>query len=84
MRISMDESNQSDGGFGMKTLIDFMQDSLGRVVRVVLGLVLIAAGLLVVGGTAGIVVAIIGLLPIVMGVWGPCALGFVFKQPTHA
>jgi hypothetical protein len=64
----------------MKGLIDFMQGTLGRVVRVILGLALIYIGLAVVGGTAGIVLAVIGLVPIAMGVWGPCLLGFVFKS----
>ena len=64
----------------MKGLIDFMQGAFGRVLRVVLGLVLIYAGLALVGGTAGIVIAVIGLVPIAMGVWGPCLLGFVFKS----
>ncbi len=67
----------------MKALINFMQASTGRVLRVVLGAVLIFAGLFVLGGTVGTVVAIIGILPIVMGVWGPCLVGFVFK-PSHA
>ncbi len=68
----------------MNGLINFMQGTAGRVLRVVLGLVLIYLGLAVLGGTVGIIVAIIGLLPIAMGVWGPCLLGFVFKQPKRA
>ncbi len=67
----------------MKALLNFMQASAGRVLRVVLGAVLIYAGLFVLGGAVGTVVAIIGVLPIVMGVWGPCLLGYVFK-PSHA
>ena len=68
----------------MNGLINFMQGAVGRVARVVLGLALVYIGLALVGGTAGVVIAVIGLLPIAMGVWGPCLLGFVFKQPTHA
>lgn len=68
----------------MKTLIKFMQGTAGRALRVILGLVLIYAGLFVLGGTLGIVVAVIGILPLAMGIWGPCLLGFVFKQPNHA
>ena len=68
----------------MNGLINFMQGTAGRVLRVVLGLVLIYLGLAVLGGTLGVIVAIIGLLPIAMGVWGPCLLGFVFKQPKRA
>ena len=64
----------------MKALIDFMQGSVGRASRVILGLALIYVGLAVVGGTAGIIVAVIGLLPIAMGLWSPCLLGFVFKS----
>ena len=64
----------------MKSLIDFMQGNVGRVLRVVLGLALIYIGLGVVGSTAGIIIAVIGIVPIAMGVWGPCLLGFVFKS----
>ena len=64
----------------MKSLIDFMQGNVGRVLRVVLGLALIYVGLAVLGSTAGIIIAVIGVLPIVMGIWGPCLLGFVFKS----
>lgn len=63
----------------MSGLITFMNGTLGRVLRIVLGLVLIYLGLAVVGSTAGIIVAIIGLVPIVMGAWGKCLLQFVFK-----
>jgi len=63
----------------MSGLITFMNGTLGRVLRIVLGLVLIYLGLTVVGGTAGIIVAIIGLVPIVMGAWGKCLLQFAFK-----
>lgn len=68
----------------MNALINFMQGTAGRVLRVILGGALIYAGLFVLGGTLGIAVAVIGLLPIAMGIWGPCLLGFVFKQPKHA
>lgn len=68
----------------MNSLINFMQGNVGRVARVILGLALVYVGLAVVGGTTGIIVAIVGLLPVAMGVWGPCLLGFIFKQPKHA
>jgi hypothetical protein len=63
----------------MNSLINLLQSIAGRVLRAVLGLALIYVGLVVVGGTAGIIIAAIGVLPIVMGVWGPCLLGFVFR-----
>jgi hypothetical protein len=67
----------------MNSLINFMQSIAGRALRVILGIALIYVGLVVVGGTVGTIVAIVGLLPIAMGVWGPCLLGFVFKQPKR-
>jgi hypothetical protein len=63
----------------MKGLINFMQSAAGRVLRVALGIVLVYMGLALIGGSVGIIVAAIGLLPIVMGIWRPCLLGFVFK-----
>ena len=63
----------------MNNLINLMQSIADRAVRTILGLALIYVGLAVVGGTAGISIAAIGVLPIVMGAWGPCLLGFVFK-----
>ncbi len=67
----------------MSNLISFMQAYTGRALRVILGLALIYLGLAVVGGTVGIVVAIVGLVPIAMGAWGPCLVGFIYK-PTRA
>jgi hypothetical protein len=64
----------------MAGLITFMQGTWGRVLRIVLGIVLIYIGYSVVMGTAGWIIVIIGLVPIVMGVWGPCLLGFLFKK----
>ena len=64
----------------MKGFISFMQGTWGRLLRVILGLALIYVGLVVVGGTAGIIIAVIGIVPMVMGVWGPCLIGFVFKS----
>ncbi|MGE5263996.1 MAG: DUF2892 domain-containing protein [Acidobacteriota bacterium] len=68
----------------MNALINFMQGTAGRALRVILGMVLIYAGLFILGGTLGIMVAVIGIVPLAMGIWGPCLLGFVFKQPNHA
>lgn len=58
----------------MNALITFMNSLAGRALRVVLGLVLIGWGWLSLGGTVGIVVAVVGLLPLIMGLWGRCTL----------
>lgn len=65
----------------MKTLVTFMNSIAGRAARIVLGLALVYVGLVSVGGTTGYVVAVIGLLPIAMGLWGRCALELVLR-PT--
>lgn len=64
----------------MSGLITFMNGTVGRILRIVLGLVLIWLGLLgpLAGSTGGIIVAIVGILPLVMGIWGRCLLQFVF------
>jgi hypothetical protein len=64
----------------MAGLITFMNGTAGRIVRIVLGLLLIWLGLLgpMAGTTGGVIVAVIGVVPIVMGIWGRCLLQFVF------
>ena len=52
--------------------LNFMVSPAGRLLRVVVGIVLIVVGLLGIGGTGGIVVAIIGLLPLAAGVFDFC------------
>ncbi len=63
----------------MTSLINFMQNNFGRALRIILGLALIYIGLVTVGGTLGVIIAVVGLVPIAMGVAGPCLLGFAFK-----
>jgi hypothetical protein len=68
----------------MKALIGIMETFWGRILRVVLGLVVVYIGLVTIAGagntTAGYLVAIIGVVPIVMGLLGPCLLGFIVKR----
>lgn len=59
----------------------FMATSLGRGLRVGLGLALILGGLLGVGGTGGWVLAAVGLVPLVSGGANLCLLGSVLGAP---
>ena len=69
----------------MNGLVSFMNGVWGRILRIVLGLALIYWGWGVLGlTTAGIVVAIIGLVPLIMGLWGHCLLEFVVGQPSQS
>ncbi|HEX9012326.1 MAG TPA: DUF2892 domain-containing protein [Anaerolineaceae bacterium] len=58
-----------------------MVTTTGRVTRIVAGIVLIALGLLVVHGTAGTIVAIVGLLPLAAGMIDFCAFAPLFGAP---
>jgi len=59
-------------------LISFLASSTGRGVRIVAGIVLIVVGLLVIGGTGGIIVAVIGLAPLLAGVFDVCLFAPLF------
>lgn len=64
-------------------IVKFMTSPFGRGLRVLLGLVVMAAGLFVVGGTLGTIMAIIGMVPLAGGVLDFCvlsaALGYGFS-----
>lgn len=54
--------------------------SIDRVLRVIVGIALVVVGFAVLGGTAGIVVGIIGLIPLLTGLIGWCPLYILFKK----
>lgn len=56
------------------TFARFMSEPIGRIIRAVAGVVLIAVGI-VIGGTTGLVVGIIGLVPLAAGVFNFCLIG---------
>ncbi|MBE2266893.1 MAG: DUF2892 domain-containing protein [Anaerolinea sp.] len=62
-------------------LIKFLASSTGRGVRAVAGIVLIALGLLVVQGTGGIIIAVVGLLPLLAGLFDFCVFAPLFGAP---
>ena len=68
----------------MDKFFEIMEGPVGRVLRVVLGIVLIYFGLARVGGSGGRVLAIAGLLPIVMGFWGPCLVHLALRRLRRA
>ncbi len=65
----------------MNPFVTFMASATGRIVRVVAGILLIAWGLLGIGGTGGIIVAIIGALPLVAGLFDFCVFAPLFGAP---
>jgi Protein of unknown function (DUF2892) len=65
----------------MNPFIAFMASTAGRLTRIVAGLALIAWGLLGLGGGTGIVVAVIGALPLVAGLFDFCVFAPLFGAP---
>ena len=68
----------------MDKFFEVMEGPFGRVLRVVLGVVLIYLGLARMGGIGGRVVAVAGLLPIAMGLWGPCLVHLAVRRLRRA
>jgi hypothetical protein len=61
--------------------VKFMTSGIGRGARIILGLAIMAAGLLVVQGTLGTLMAIVALIPISGGVFDFCLIGFALGYP---
>jgi hypothetical protein len=56
----------------------FMSSMYGRAVRIIAGIGLIALGLVVVGGALGVILAIVGAVPLVAGLLDICIIGALF------
>ena len=65
----------------MNPFVSFMASSTGRIVRVVAGIVLIAWGWFSLGGVTGTIVAVIGLVPLLAGVFDFCVFAPLFGAP---
>jgi Inner membrane protein YgaP-like, transmembrane domain len=62
----------------------FMSSLAGRLLRIVAGIALIVIGLAVVHGTGGIILAVIGLVPLVAGIFNFCVFAPLFGGPFLA
>ena len=65
----------------MNPLIKFLASMTGRIVRIVAGILLIALGLLGLGGTTGLIVAVIGAVPLLAGLFDFCVFAPLFGAP---
>ncbi len=65
----------------MNPFVSFMASSTGRLVRIVAGIALIAWGWFGLGGTTGLLVAVIGLIPFFAGVFDFCVFAPLFGAP---
>jgi len=62
-----------------------MKSNMGnadRVLKVIVGIVLVVVGFAVLNGTVGIVVGVIGLIPLATGLIGWCPLYTLFNLKT--
>ena len=63
--------------------LHFMNTSVGRWIRIVAGVALIAVGIAI-GGVVGLVLATFALLPIATGVFGLCPINPLFGESMKA
>ena len=59
----------------------FMSRGLSRGLRIVIGLALIVSGLFSVGGAGGILLAVVGTLPLLAGALDVCLFAPLFGAP---
>ncbi len=65
----------------MNPLVKFMASPAGRITRIIAGIVLITLGLLVVHGVSGIALIVVGLLPLVAGLFDFCVFAPLLGAP---
>jgi len=65
----------------MNAVFRFLASPTGRVVRFIAGAILIALGLIWVKGTGGWVLAIVGLIPLLAGLFDWCFFAPLFSLP---
>lgn len=59
----------------------FMSSMAGRGIRILAGVALILLGLFVVQGTGGVVLAVVGLVPAIAGLFNFCVFAPLFGGP---
>jgi hypothetical protein len=59
------------------SFVSFMRSAAGRGLRIVAGIALIAVGLAI-GGTGGVIIAVVGVVPLAAGVFHFCLAGPLF------
>jgi hypothetical protein len=67
--------------FGQSGLARFINSPTGRVVRVVVGIALILWGYTRLGSSAGVVLIVVGLIPLVAGVFNLCLVSALLGGP---
>jgi hypothetical protein len=72
---------KEDGGDKMKGFFRFIAGPVGRLVRVIAGVALIVIGLWLVQGVVGWILAVVGLVPLLAGIFDRCVFAPLFGLP---
>jgi hypothetical protein len=62
----------------MMSFAMFMSSGMGRALRIIVGLVLIGFGIFFANGTLGLILIIVGAIPLIAGVFDICIIGTLF------
>ena len=65
----------------MNPFVSFMASSTGRIVRTLAGIALVVWGWFGIGEATGMIVGIVGLVPLVAGVFDFCVFAPLFGAP---
>jgi len=65
------------------SFVRFMSSPAGRALRIVAGLALMVIGIAVVRGTGGLVLAVVGAVPLLAGALNLCLLAPLFHAPLR-
>ncbi len=65
----------------MNPFVSFMASTTGRLTRIVAGIALILWGWLGLSGTTGIIVMVVGAVPLVAGLFDFCVFAPLFGNP---
>ena len=58
-----------------------MSSTTGRLIRITAGIIFILLGLMIVKGTGGIILAVVGLAPLIAGLFNFCLFAPLFGGP---
>ena len=64
-------------------MFEFLASTNGRILRILIGVILILVGLLAIQGTVGYIVAIIGVVPLLAGLFDVCIFAPLFGKPLR-
>jgi len=65
----------------MNPFISFMASRNGRIVRIVVGAILVVWGFFGIGGAGGAILGIVGLVPLLAGIFDYCVFAPLFGNP---